>query len=890
MSGSGRPMKKGKRVHTSAVQRDGPGTSQQERQVEQASSNGERHQSPQPVLRMGGTSRHEEEAVRRELPRKRGASSPSKKATPAKRNRGEDHSGEDTVKIVNEEGRDQLGEEAGTGADKGEEDQLGEEAETGADEGGEDQLGEKAGLFLGPSRSDCRSNGSHTLQWNNTTFTCTKCNERRRYEAKDLDEDKCSRFIEKRINNANYCCRILSATEKPGTRFDVPILSELPPVPYLEKIIGVFSNIGGFDILTFIMIVHEYTGVLSKKNKTVHIHFLDSVSLKEKKPEEERPTRPRRGVPKKLTVNQVILRSYCLYAASVGFETIHFYAKPPRQGDDYLFHRHPPHQKYHDTHKGLIEWYSTGLNCKGVVRVKHEGLICEESDRLVDVLDRHCYEHGFYPSEMKEKLKNIAVVDEARTLEDLKKHFKGYKDPLFFLKLEKPEKMEQAKEVFFPSSFVNGNFLENQRLKALRFDSLESAQHATQRIVHLLVLERNECPIQVELTEKENKIVAPRVLLPGNLQIVPPAQDPKASSSAKNEDGPQSSHPDLRVDGTSSNEVAAAMSHSLTPVYAQNPSDDERMDVDCGSSESGVAIDECEHEAEAMEIDDEEDESVKSTSALKASDPVSLVSPVPEKDGSIKEVAVQDKPTISACQNPASSTVRELKNGNDQMDMDMEVHLNDSLGRPLMDDPDTEEFPPASSLAPILHVRQVVATAAVEAGSVAPVSSELDMPAPVLAELAKPRPPTPMVAPTAAVEAAPVVRASREPTVSPPPASRPELVPALMPAAPAAPAPVQNLRNQNRSASPKEYRQIGPYRLRPSPPSVLAPPSRMRKTATIKKAVARVAQVRRAPRGRLTQDQVRDKLRREREEAARKTVTQNEKRQERATKRLAAKD
>ncbi|EGT52404.1 hypothetical protein CAEBREN_28807 [Caenorhabditis brenneri] len=64
---------------------------------------------------------------------------------------------------------------------------------------------------------------------------------------------------------------------------NVPILSDLPPVPYLEKIIGVFSNIGGFDILAFIMIVHEYTGVLSKKNNTVHIHFLGSVSSKEKK-------------------------------------------------------------------------------------------------------------------------------------------------------------------------------------------------------------------------------------------------------------------------------------------------------------------------------------------------------------------------------------------------------------------------------------------------------------------------------------------------------------------------------------------------------------------------------------------------------------------------------
>ena len=113
------------------------------------------------------------------------------------------------------------------------------------------------------------------------------------------------------------------------------------------------------------------------------------------------------------------------------------------------------------------------------------------------------------------------------------------------------------------------------------------------------------------------------------------------------------------------------MSHSPTPVYVQNPPNDERMDVDDLPLESGVATDECEHEDEAMEIDDEEDESLKSTSARKASDPVSFGSPVPEKERSIKEVAVQDIPTNSACQNPASSTVREMANGKNQMDMEV---------------------------------------------------------------------------------------------------------------------------------------------------------------------------------------------------------------------------
>ncbi|CAL2050544.1 unnamed protein product, partial [Caenorhabditis brenneri] len=394
------------------------------------------------------------------------------------------------------------------------------------------------------------------MRWNETTSTCTNCGEKKKYEATILEKDECSSFIEERIKNKKYCCRILSASKKTGTRFDVPILSELPPVPYLEKIIGVFCNIDGFDILTFIMIVHEYTGVLSKKNNTVHIHFLDSIRLDEMNLEEPLKKRTKR-VPEKekqASVNQVVFQAYCSYAASVGFEAIHFHAMPPRQDVDYVFHRHPPSQRYLTLDK-LHNWYSTGIeDCKEVVRVENEGLSWEESDRLIDVLDRHCYEHGFYPSEMKKKLKNIAVVDEAGTLEDLKKHFKEHKESLFLLKTMKPAEMKQAKDALFRSSFVTEDFLNNQRLYKLKFDCFKSANLATQTILHILVLERNECPIQVELTQKENKIVAPRVLLPGNLQIVPPAQDPNTISSAKNEDGPQASHPELRVEGTSSNE------------------------------------------------------------------------------------------------------------------------------------------------------------------------------------------------------------------------------------------------------------------------------------------------------------------------------------------------
>ncbi|CAL2050545.1 unnamed protein product [Caenorhabditis brenneri] len=611
----GRPMKKGKRVHSSAVQRDGPGTSQQEHQVEQASSNGERHQSPQPVLRMGGTSRHEEEAAQTGRSQKRPASSPHDDAPSPKKNRGEDQFEEEDGRRSTERGEEKSGEEDGNGAT--ERDQSGGDAESEANErrgkleGSSRTViccsiskkhaprnlqcassnkcfitpekkyfdvfvdGKESGLVVckrhkqmyekknnNSSFSEIKTNPKTQQEKRLTcekcgsqhhptcsmyhpaiegeTFVCRNCVPRTRSNAADLEEDDLSKFLQEKLKETGALCRTLSVSQKEGklNEDEFPFLSKLlQPVPYIQKIIGIFSKIGDSYVLTLIMFVHEYKNVQSRKNNTVHLHLLDSVNFFEFNRNESSPN----------PVNKIAFQAFCSYAQSSGFETIHFHAEPPVAEQDYVFNGHPITQVYPLPPK-LINWYTARLTKFNPVERIDKGLRIEESDALEDILDRHCYEHGFFPSEMEKQLKELkkkGVLDETRMLEVFKEHFEEFRESLFFVKLKKPAKVQQAEEVIFSSCFVTEDFLEHQRLNSLEFHTLDAAKLATQTIVELLLMERKGFPLRVVLPKEKEEI---------EISQNSPSQDAQGSSSAKNEDEPQASHPELRVEGTSSNE------------------------------------------------------------------------------------------------------------------------------------------------------------------------------------------------------------------------------------------------------------------------------------------------------------------------------------------------
>ena len=64
---------------------------------------------------------------------------------------------------------------------------------------------------------------------------------------------------------------------------------------------------------------------------------------------------------KRTAVYYEILIGYLAYVKQLGFTYAHIWACPPGEGDDYIFHCHPPEQRVPKP-KRLQEWYKTMLD------------------------------------------------------------------------------------------------------------------------------------------------------------------------------------------------------------------------------------------------------------------------------------------------------------------------------------------------------------------------------------------------------------------------------------------------------------------------------------------------------------------------------------------------
>ena len=82
--------------------------------------------------------------------------------------------------------------------------------------------------------------------------------------------------------------------------------------------------------------------------RRVYISYLDSVHF----------FRPRFL---RTAVYHEVLIGYLEYVKNLGFTTAHIWACPPSEGDDYIFHCHPPEQKIPKP-KRLQEWYKKMLD------------------------------------------------------------------------------------------------------------------------------------------------------------------------------------------------------------------------------------------------------------------------------------------------------------------------------------------------------------------------------------------------------------------------------------------------------------------------------------------------------------------------------------------------
>ena len=229
--------------------------------------------------------------------------------------------------------------------------------------------------------------------WTNG-FTCDNChkanNTKRKdntYTAKLLNRSKVSSTtnfettLENRINfllkakeagAGAVTIRVLSCTDKsvkvkPLMKQKFVDTEEMQgSFPYRAKAIFAFEEINDVDVCFFGMHVQEYGSECDAPNtRRVYIAYLDSVHFFE--PRDFRTA-----------VYHEILIGYLNYVKSLGYTMVHIWACPPSEGDDYIFHRHPPEQKIPRT-KDLSKWYKGMLD-----KAKSEGVILDYKDIFQD--------------------------------------------------------------------------------------------------------------------------------------------------------------------------------------------------------------------------------------------------------------------------------------------------------------------------------------------------------------------------------------------------------------------------------------------------------------------------------------------------------------------------
>lgn len=100
--------------------------------------------------------------------------------------------------------------------------------------------------------------------------------------------------------------------------------------PFRARALFAFEEIDGVDVCFFGMHVQEYGSDAPMPNtRRVYIAYLDSVHF----------FRPRHF---RTSVYHEILLGYLDYMKKMGFTLAHIWACPPSEGDDYIFHCHPP--------------------------------------------------------------------------------------------------------------------------------------------------------------------------------------------------------------------------------------------------------------------------------------------------------------------------------------------------------------------------------------------------------------------------------------------------------------------------------------------------------------------------------------------------------------------
>uniref|UniRef100_A0A8C1PY26 histone acetyltransferase n=1 Tax=Cyprinus carpio TaxID=7962 RepID=A0A8C1PY26_CYPCA len=262
-------------------------------------------------------------------------------------------------------------------------------------------------------------------------FVCDGClkksnktRKENKYAAKRLPQTKLGNYLETRVNDflkrqnhpetGEVTIRVVHVSDKvvevkPGMKSRFVDSGEMAEsFPYRTKALFAFEEVDGVDVCFFGMHVQEYGSDCPPPNqRRVYISYLDSVHF----------FQPRYL---RTSVYYEIILGYLDYAKKQGFTTGHIWACPPSEGDDYIFHCHPPDQKIPKP-KRLQEWYRKMLDKSVAERIVHDYKdIFKQAteDRLTSAKELPYFEGDFWPNVLEESIKELEQEEEERKREE----------------------------------------------------------------------------------------------------------------------------------------------------------------------------------------------------------------------------------------------------------------------------------------------------------------------------------------------------------------------------------------------------------------------------------------------------------------------------------------
>ncbi|XP_041838054.1 CREB-binding protein isoform X5 [Melanotaenia boesemani] len=262
-------------------------------------------------------------------------------------------------------------------------------------------------------------------------FICDNClkksgksRKENKFSAKRLQGTRLGTYIEDRVNKylkrqnhpeaGEVFVRVVASSDKtvevkPGMKARFVDTGEMPEAfPYRTKALFAFEEIDGVDVCFFGMHVQEYGSDCPFPNtRRVYISYLDSIHF----------FRPRIL---RTAVYHEILIGYLEYVKKLGYTQGHIWACPPSEGDDYIFHCHPPDQKIPKP-KRLQEWYRKMLDKAFAERILHDYKdIFKQAteDRLTSANELPYFEGDFWPNVLEESIKELEQEEEERKKEE----------------------------------------------------------------------------------------------------------------------------------------------------------------------------------------------------------------------------------------------------------------------------------------------------------------------------------------------------------------------------------------------------------------------------------------------------------------------------------------